>query len=152
MGKNGASIISAELLQNIKQFSRLRWEQNPIQELRSSECELLGLLYINLGNGTKAIPASGISNQLHITPAAVTHLLNPLENAGYIHRHKDPSDRRYVLISLSIKGKRAAETMILDAQEKLTELVSHLGEDDSRTLNRIMSNLIDYISANPMGS
>ena len=152
MGNDGSSKISTELLQNIKQFSRLRWEQNPIHDLRSSECELLGLLYFNLGNGTKAIPASELSNQLHITPAAVTHLLNPLETAGYINRQKDLTDRRYVLISLSVKGKQVAETMILDSQEKLSELVSHLGEDDSKTLNRIMSNLIDYISANPLGS
>ncbi len=152
MGNNGASDISAELLQNIKQFSRLRWEQNPIQDLRSSECELLGLLYFNLVNGAKANPASKLSNQLHITPAAVTHLLNPLETAGYINRQKDPTDRRYVLISLSVKGQQVAETMILDSQEKLSELVSHLGEDDSKTLNRIMSNLIDYISVNPLGS
>jgi len=123
MGNNGSSKISAELLQNIKQFSRLRWEQNPIHDLRSSECELLGLLYINLSNGTQAIPASELSNQLHITPAAVTHLLNPLENAGYIYRHKDPTDRRYVLINLSNKGKRAAKTMILDSQEKLNEIL-----------------------------
>jgi len=141
--------ISQEMFQVFKQFSRVKWENKSIQELKPSECELLGVLYLTLGNGRKAIPASALSNQLNITPAAVTHLLNPLENGGFIKRHKNPDDKRFVLISLTGKGKKIAETLLEDESENLARLVNHLGKDESQLFIRLMNTTIDFFGNEP---
>jgi DNA-binding MarR family transcriptional regulator len=141
--------LTQELLQIIKKVSKLKWEQSPVQGLKPSECELLGTLYLNLRHEEKAIPASELSNQLRITPAAVTHLLNPLEEDGFITRHKDPDDRRFVLVSLSSKGKHAAESVLKDTHQALQGLVSHIGEENTNTLMRLMTGLVEYFSEYP---
>ena len=78
MNTNETMAITQDLFQRIKQFSRLKWEQRPYHELKQSECELLELLHFRLSDETRAITASELSRQLHITPGGVTHLINPL--------------------------------------------------------------------------
>lgn len=143
--------LSQEMFQVLKQFSRVKWENKSIQELKPSESELLGTLYLTLsnGNGNKALAASAISNLLNITPAAVTHLLNPLESGGFIKRHKKADDRRFVFISLTGKGKRIAETLLDDESENLARLVTHLGKDESQTFIRLMVSTIDFFVNEP---
>ena len=149
MKSNKPMEITQELLQIFIQFFRLRWQQIPPQGLKSSESDLIGILYLNLGEGAEAITASDLSDQLNITPAGVTHLLNPLEEDGYIERLKDPHDRRVVLVGLTGKGRKLAETLIEEAHESLAGLVKYLGEEDSRTLIRVMSSVIEYLMAHP---
>lgn len=146
MKSNQTTALSQEMFQILKQFSRLKWENASFQELKPSECELLGILYLNLDDDIKAIPASRLSNQLNITPAAVTHLLNPLENGGFISRRKDISDRRYVLVGLTAKGNKIAKILLTDAYDNLLSLVQHWGVDDSQTFIRLLSSMIDHYS------
>jgi DNA-binding MarR family transcriptional regulator len=146
MVRKSTSDLSQELFQTLKQFSRVKWEARSFEQLKPSECELLGTLYLILNNGEKAIPASALSQELNITPAAVTHLLNPLDENGFIKRHKDPDDRRYVLISLTSKGKKFTESLLEDETQKLELLVKHLGKENSKTLLRLMSTTINFFS------
>ena len=142
--------LTQELFQVLGQLRRLKWEQPPIPDLKSSECELLGFLYLNLGPGTKSISASDLSSQLYVTPAAITHLLNPLEDAGYVAREKDPADRRFVLISLTSDGKKMAESLLKGIEEILQGFVKFLGEEESERLIQLISNMLEYFSINPL--
>ena len=71
-----------ELMQTFERFARLAWEQTPHEDLKPSECRLLGKLYVSLESGDESIRVSDLGNRLDITPAAVTHLVNPLEACG----------------------------------------------------------------------
>jgi DNA-binding MarR family transcriptional regulator len=137
--------LSQEMFQVLKQFSRVKWKNRSIKDLKPSECELLGTLYITLRNGKKAIPASALSNQLRITPAAITHLLNPLGAGGFIKRYKNPKDKRFVLVGLTGKGKKIAETLLEGESKNLSRLVTHLGKDESQTFIRLMNSTIDFL-------
>ena len=141
--------LTQELFQILGQVTRLKWEGSPIYGLKQSECELLGIIYINLSNGSKSIAASDLSNQLNITPAAITHILNPLEKAGFITRQKDPNDRRFVMIRLTERGAKVGKSLLQDAHEVLDGLVQHLGEDNSRKLLVLITELLNYFSENP---
>jgi DNA-binding MarR family transcriptional regulator len=140
--------LTQELFQVLGQVTRLKWEKSPIPGLKPSECELLGILHINLSNGARRIAASELSSQLKITPAAITHLLNPLDEAGLISRKKDPSDRRYVLIGLTDRGKILAKSLVENAQETLEGLVQYIGEEESREMLLLMTKLLEYFSDN----
>lgn len=59
---------------------------------------------MNLNDKTRTLTVTEISNLLQITPAGVTHLINPLEQAGYIERLRAPNDRRVILIGLTDRG------------------------------------------------
>jgi len=131
----------------MKQFPRPKLKQSSIDGLTRSEYELLVMLVMSLNEDKKAFTVTEISNLLQITPAGVTHLINPLEQAGYIERLQAPSDRRIVLIGLTEKGTKVAEALISEVQEQLIGLVNHLGEDDSKTLIRLMAKSIEFFAS-----
>jgi DNA-binding MarR family transcriptional regulator len=138
--------LTQDLFQLMKQFPRPKLKQSSCDELTRSEYELLVMLVMKITEDNKALTATEISNLLQITPAGVTHLINPLEEAGFIERLNDPNDRRVVLIGLTDKGTEMAEGLIAEVQEKLIGLVNHLGEEDSKTLIRLMSKAIEYFA------
>src|SRR5512136_1389566 len=121
------------LFRLMKRFPPLKLKPRVITGLTRGEYELLATLMLNLDDEKTALSVTEISNLLQITPAGVTHLVNPLEEAGYIERLPDPNDRRIVLIGLTDKGIETAEALIADIQGQVIGLVNHLGEEDSQT-------------------
>jgi DNA-binding MarR family transcriptional regulator len=138
--------LTRELFQLIKQFPNLKLKQSAIIGLTRSEYELLVILKMNVDGQKTAMSVSEISNLLQITPAGVTHLINPLEEKAFIKRLPDPKDRRIVLIGLTNKGTKTAETIITGVQKELSGLVSYLGEEDSKVLVQLMSRALEYFS------
>ena len=139
--------ITQELFQLMKQFPRPKLKQSSVAGLTRSEYELLAMLVMNTKDCKEAFTVTEISNLLQVTPAGVTHLINPLEEAGYIERLPDSHDRRIVRIGLTDQGTKAAESLISEVQENLIGLVDHLGEEDSRTLIRLMSKSIEFFAS-----
>ena len=99
-----ALTLANELFQVMKGLPRLDFREPVIGGLTSSEKGLLVMLTMNLGASQKGLPVSDIGDLLRITPGGVTHLLNPLEEGGYIERLPDPKDRRIVRIGLTRRG------------------------------------------------
>jgi DNA-binding MarR family transcriptional regulator len=139
--------LTHELFQLMKRFPRPNLALNARKDMTRSEYELLGMLVMRLEGNQKALSIGEISNFLQITPAGVTHLINPLEEKGLIERLKDPSDRRVVLVGITEKGISIAEDLIAEVQEKLVGLIDFLGEDDSRKLIDLMNKVVDYVSS-----
>ena len=144
MTENTPSDLTQDLFHIMKRFQHLKSKQPPMDNLKRSEYELLGMLAMNLEEDKKALSVTELSNLLQITPAGVTHLINPLEKTGYIKRLPAPNDRRIVRIGLTEKGGIVAEALIAEVQEQLSGLLNYLGEDDSKTLIRLMSQVIAY--------
>lgn len=149
MKENTSLALTHDLFQLMKQFSRLKFKKTSIDRLTPSEQGLLMILVINLDDDRKSFTVTELSSLLQITPAGVTHLINPLEEAGYIERLPAPNDRRVVLIGLTDKGTEVAETLIAEAQKGLIGLVNYLGEEDSKTLIRLMSTAIKFFVSQP---
>jgi DNA-binding MarR family transcriptional regulator len=139
--------LTHELFQLMKQFPNLKLKQSAIIDLTRSEYELLVILKMNVDDQKTAISVSEISNLLQITPAGVTHLINPLEEKGFVKRLPAPNDRRIVLIGFTNKGTKTAEAIIADVQREFIGLVNYLGEEDSRTLVRLMSRALEYFAS-----
>lgn len=136
--------MTQDLFKLMKQFPRVKLKRT--DEVTQSEQELLVALALNISEDEKALPVTRISNLLQITPAGVTHLLNPLEETGHIERLPDPTDRRIVRIGLTAKGARVAEISMESIQEKMEELVNFLGEEDSKAFARLMALVIDHFT------
>ncbi len=141
--------LTQDLFQFVTQIPRTKLIRGSFEGIPRRENELLVLLLMNLGDDKKAISVTEISNMLQITPAGVTHLLNPLEETGYIIRLQAPNDRRIVLIGLTDKGTELAEALLLNVQETLSGLVNYLGEEDCRTFIRLLSRVIEFLNSQP---
>jgi DNA-binding MarR family transcriptional regulator len=136
--------LTYDFFQLLKKFPRLRFKQYSIDGLTPGEQGLLVMLVMSFDGTGKALTVTEVSNLLQITPAGVTHLLNPLEETGHIERLQDPNDRRIVRVRITDKGTQVAEILIRDFQEQLTGLIDHLGEKDSRTFIRLLARAIEF--------
>jgi DNA-binding MarR family transcriptional regulator len=146
MNENFSPGLTHELFHLMKKLPRPILRHSAQFGLTQSEYELLMILAMNFDGEHTSLSVSKISALLQITPAGVTHLLNPLEDAGCIERLPDPNDRRVVLIGLTDRGANIAQGLIAEVQEVLSGLVDYLGEDDSRTLIRLLSRTIAYLT------
>ena len=139
--------LAKDLFNLLKLLPQLRPEMQTDQSLSRSEWELLAFIAIKQRDEGRLFSATEISNLLGITPAAITHMINPLEEGHYVERINDEKDRRLVLIGLTPKGGKAAEAMIANFQDKLSGFIAHLGVEDSQTFIRLMDKLLNYFSA-----
>jgi len=146
MTTDATSELARELFQLMKRFPRPNVALRARSNMSRSEYELLGILVMRMEENQNALSVSEISNFLQITPAAVTHMLNPLEENGLIERLKDPNDRRVVLIGVTPKGLEIAQELMVEVQQTLTSLIDYLGEDDSQKLIDLMKKVIEYVS------
>jgi DNA-binding MarR family transcriptional regulator len=147
MNQKSSVDLTLDLFQLMKRFPRPKLKQSSIDGLTRSEYELLVMLVMHLGEDKTALSVTELSDMLQITPAGVTHLVNPLELAGYIKRLPAPNDRRIVLIGLTGKGTHVAEALLGEVQEQLIGLINYLGKEDSKTLILLMSRSIEFFAS-----
>lgn len=146
MNRATARALAHELLHVMKAFPRLDFRDHTIEGLKGSEKGLLVMLMMHFSGSRKGPGVSDIGELLRITPGGVTHLLNPLEEQGYLKRLPDPDDRRVVRVELTRRGAQAARSLVAEAERQLVGLIDHLGEQDSRTLTRLLARSIEYFS------
>jgi DNA-binding MarR family transcriptional regulator len=142
------SQLSRDLFNIIKQIPSIRPQVEGLGEgISRTELELLAFLLINQSEEKRLFSPSEIGNLLSITPAAVTHMINPLEKAGFVERMPDEHDRRLVLIRLTRKGESIATLLIENFQERLEGFIDHIGVEESRTFIRLMNKMLTYVSS-----
>ena len=148
MEENTSLQMIQDLFKLVKRFPHLKFEPSLINDLSRSEYELLLMLRMNLNADKPAFSVSEISNLLQITPAGVTHLINPLEEKGFVQRlATDRSDRRVVRVGLTARGTATADAMLAIIQDQVSGLINHLGEKDGEMFIRLISRAIEYLSA-----
>ncbi|MBL4931879.1 MarR family winged helix-turn-helix transcriptional regulator [Clostridium paridis] len=137
-------ILAKEILETFLRFKKMHMEESKPKDIKKNECILLMLIDDRTCPGSKGIKVSELSTILDITPAAVTHMINSLEQKDYLERLSDKTDRRIVLIRPTDAGKQAIESMKTRLFNSLNELISFLGEKDSKELVRISNLVINF--------
>ena len=140
-------LLKNKLFQLMRKIDQIKFDQAALKGLSPRESELLVLLAFNLDDQTKSISVSELGSLLQITPAGVTHLLNPLEEAGCIERRRDANDRRVVLVGLTAVGYETSQELIRNIQQTLDGLMSYLGEEESEMLVQLMAKVVDFFNA-----
>lgn len=97
-----------------------------VDQYRDREAQALGLDHsglLCLGHllNDGAMTPSGIAEQLGLTSASVTALLDRLSAAGLIRRRPHPDDRRSVLVSLTAAGTRLIRRVYVGMADAVTE-------------------------------
>lgn len=111
--------------------------------LKDSEKYILWML-ATLNEGRPVRPSEA-AKKLNVTLAAVTHLINSLEERELVTRAASPDDRRMVFISLSTKGAAMADALKKSYWKKVCGLVEHLGVRDSGELIALMNKISAYV-------
>lgn len=73
---------------------------------------------------------SDLSEQMDVTTAAVSQLVDKLVQSGLLERIEDPNDRRAKQVSLAPAGKEFVEKAIAERTRWVDELANALSDDD----------------------
>jgi DNA-binding MarR family transcriptional regulator len=73
-------------------------------------------------NQAGTISMSELSQRLQVTQGVATRMVDRLLEKDMVERERDKVDRRVVLVSASVKGKRIAEEMERVNKAKMMEL------------------------------
>jgi DNA-binding MarR family transcriptional regulator len=73
-----------------------------------------------------------LAEALHVTPRAITGLVDALAESGFVTREPHPADRRATLVTFTKQGKRAADALDRDHIEFATKLFGDLPETTFR--------------------
>ena len=79
-----------------------------------------------------------------LTPqSTLTRVAERMVRTGLLHRDADASDRRISRIRLSAAGLALSATLVQQAQQHETAVLTQLGAADARTLKRLLQRLVE---------
>ncbi len=111
-------------------------------DLSHQEIRLLVTIFVSSTRNEK-ISASYLAKTYGVTTAAIMHKLEILEDCGYIIRKQDEMDKRIKYIEISDKLKECTSDLKTYNDKNIENIVKVLGDEDSKTLIRILNKLID---------
>ena len=88
---------------------------------------------------------SSVAKALSVTTGTLTISVNSLVKKGFVERVRSEQDRRVVLVSLTEKGRQIYKRHQRFHDELVQGIVSQLDEQEKVLLERILSNLNQYI-------
>jgi DNA-binding MarR family transcriptional regulator/DNA-binding response OmpR family regulator len=109
-------------------------------KLGISQTKLAVLLYLNSEPALFASP-SALALHCGVSRAAMTGLLDALEQKGYVERDNHPSDRRALMIKLTPKGQQFLSLIAPQDHYPLSELIGSLSDLEQQKLNQMLTKL-----------
>lgn len=105
------------------------------------------LTTLRLRKGSRPVTPGALARGLDLSSGATTSRLDRLEDAGYIRRLPDPSDRRGVLVELTDEGRAVWEEAIEVQGRKEAFFASALTKREQQQLNALLRKLVIAFSA-----
>ena len=133
--------LAAEFLVKMNCLHKARFNKR-INEAVAGEGFVLS--YIALQGGD-VLPGE-IGHKMGVSTARVAMALNSLEKKGLITRKIDVSDRRKILVGITLEGKLLAEKNYAAALDGVSKALSLLGAYDAREYVRITGRLVELFS------
>ena len=102
-------------------------------------------LYVigGLALGAEDVPLGQLIKELRISKQAAGQLVDALVTRGYLERSVDKEDRRKLTVTLTERGKAAADTQRVARERVDAELAASVGQDDVNRTRRTLAVLID---------
>ncbi len=112
------------------------------QELTGTQYNVLRILR---GAGSAGLACSEIGERMVTRDPDITRLLDRIERGGLCVRGRDQKDRRVILTRITKKGMDLLRVLDRPVQELNKKLLGHMGEDQLRSLLR----LLDTVRSRP---
>jgi len=87
--------------------------------------------------------AGQLARSADLNPATVTAMLDHLEAAGIVERHRSTTDRRVCNVSLTDDGWELLEHKLAGWQQRWDEKLAGVSDDDLQTTARVLGQVTD---------
>jgi len=98
-----------------------------------------GVLEILLKTGP--VPLKRISEEMMVTGANITCVVDNLEKEGFVRRIHSKEDRRVILAELTVTGKTKIDAVMPQYIENMATLTSILSEHEQKELTKLLGKL-----------
>lgn len=98
-------------------------------------------------NHDGSLPMGSLAQRVGVTEKTITGIVDRLERDGYVHRERDPNDRRVVQVALADKGTEVARNLFNLMQRKIGGLLALLDTEDRADLFRLLRKLVERLDA-----
>ncbi len=89
------------------------------------------------------VPLGQLVKELRISKQAAGQLVDTLVTRGYLERAVDKDDRRKLTVTLTERGRAAAETQAAARQKIDADLLACVGQEDIERTRRTLAVLVD---------
>ncbi len=120
-------------------------------KLGISQSKLAVLIYLSSESELGASPSS-IAKHCGVSRAAMTGLLDGLEQDGYVERDDHPSDRRALRVKLTQKGQKFLDWIAPQDQYQMSELMDSLDEAERKKLIELVIRVIKLFDETMLNS
>lgn len=83
-----------------------------------------------------------LAHRVEISTAAMTLVLNRLEDRGHIGRERHPSDGRKLIVTVSDAAAADAERMVAPLIDEVEDVISAMSEEERAVVSRFLDDLI----------
>ncbi len=105
------------------------------------------MLIMDAARDGDPVTPGDLARRLGLTTAAVSSLLERLEQAGHVHRHAAPGDRRRVHLEVADEAMDLAGAYFRPLGTRLTEAMRDYSPQDVAAIERFLDDMIREISA-----
>ena len=93
------------------------------------------------------IKLNELSKKTFVTTANITKLMDRLQEAGYVRREADPSDRRVLLAKLTPEGRQLLAKVVPTYRAWAVRLMSCLAAEEQAELTSLLTRLAVHAAA-----
>jgi DNA-binding MarR family transcriptional regulator len=86
------------------------------------------VLRILRGAGAEGLPSGEVADRMITREPDITRLLDRMEERGWVHRRRDPTDRRVVRAYLTLAGRELVDRLDAPVVAMHTHCLGHLDE------------------------
>lgn len=127
-------------------LSRLERHNQTILGVKKSEARvLLCVEFLHKEKNCK-VNISEISKNLSITPPSTTEFVKNLINKGYLEKHIDQNDKRFIEITLTDKGEKIVQELKEYFNALFSGVIERLGYEKSELLLELLDTINIYFN------
>ena len=89
-----------------------------------------------------ALTPGVLMNELLVSSGTMTNRIDRLEAKGLVERSPSPSDRRAVLVSLTVEGRKRVDSALKSLLDDERNLLVGISEDDEQRLSLLLKPLL----------
>ncbi|MCL6100668.1 MAG: MarR family transcriptional regulator [Bacteroidetes bacterium] len=93
-------------------------------------------------NKIGSVPLKKISEEMMVTGANITCVVDNLEKEGFVKRVPSKEDRRVILAELTSHGKSKIDSLMPAYVEKISSVISGLNENEQKELTKLLTKLL----------
>lgn len=93
-------------------------------------------------NKIGSVPLKKISEEMMVTGANITCVVDNLEKEGFVKRIPSKEDRRVILAELTSHGKSKIDSLMPAYMENISSVISGLNENEQKELTKLLTKLL----------